>query len=107
MSPACRRIVGGRRQRFGRPRLPGRASQREAQWVAMIARGVVFPTRAERVAEIADSRTALKGQPGSLLAQGTLFDAYRRKVALLQDLIALASDAKRNGLDGRTTKDRS
>ena len=56
---------------------------------------------------IADSRTALQGQPGSLLAQETLFGAYRRKVALLQDLIALASDAKRNGLDGRTTKDRS
>ena len=56
---------------------------------------------------IADSRTALQGQPGSLLAQESLFDAYRRKVALLQDLIALASDAKRDGRDGRTTKDRS
>jgi hypothetical protein len=56
---------------------------------------------------IADSRTALQGQPGSLMAQESLFDAYRRKVTLLQDLIALASDAKRNGLDGRTTKDRS
>jgi hypothetical protein len=56
---------------------------------------------------IADSRTALQGQPGSLPAQESLFDAYRRKAALLQDLIALASDAKRNGLDGRTTKDRS
>ena len=57
-------------------------------------------------AAIADSRTALQGQPGSLVAQETLFDAYRRKVALLQDLIALASDAKRDGLDGRTTKNR-
>jgi anti-sigma factor RsiW len=56
---------------------------------------------------IADSRTALQGQPGSLLAQETLFDAYRRKVTLLQDLIALASDATRNGLDGRTTTQRS
>jgi hypothetical protein len=46
---------------------------------------------------IADSRTALQGQPGSLQAQESLFDAYRQKVALLQDLIALASDAKRTG----------
>ena len=48
---------------------------------------------------IADSRRALQGQPGSLLAQESLFDAYRRKVALLQDLIALAGDAQRKGVD--------
>jgi hypothetical protein len=46
---------------------------------------------------IADSRAVLQGQPGSRLAQESLFDAYRRKVGLLQDLIALASDAKRTG----------
>jgi hypothetical protein len=57
---------------------------------------------------IADSRTALQGQPGSLQAQESLFDAYRRKVALLQDLIALASDAKRTGAEGAlATRDRS
>lgn len=57
---------------------------------------------------IADSRTALQGQPGSLQAQESLFDAYRRKVALLQDLIALASDAKRNGAErALATRDRS
>jgi hypothetical protein len=39
---------------------------------------------------IADSRKALQGQPGSLVAQASLFDAYRQKVALLQDLIAMA-----------------
>ncbi len=49
---------------------------------------------------IADSRTALQGQPGSLVAQASLFDAYRQKVALLQDLIAMASEAKRTGADG-------
>ena len=49
---------------------------------------------------IADSRTALQGQPGSLVAQASLFDAYRQKVALLQDLIAMASEAKRTGVDG-------
>jgi hypothetical protein len=46
---------------------------------------------------IADSRKALQGQPGSLVAQASLFDAYRQKVALLQDLIAMASEAKRTG----------
>lgn len=49
---------------------------------------------------IADSRTALQGQPGSLVAQASLFDAYRQKVALLQDLIAMASEVKRTGADG-------
>jgi anti-sigma factor RsiW len=48
---------------------------------------------------IADSREALQGQPGSLVAQASLFDAYRQKVALLQDLIAMASEAKRTGVD--------
>jgi hypothetical protein len=49
---------------------------------------------------IADSRKALQGQPGSLVAQATLFDAYRQKVALLQDLIAMASEVKRTGANG-------
>ena len=48
---------------------------------------------------IADSREALQGQPGNLAAQTSLFDAYRQKVALLQDLIAMASEAKRTGAD--------
>jgi tetratricopeptide (TPR) repeat protein len=46
---------------------------------------------------IADSRKALQGQPGSLVLQASLFDAYRQKVTLLQDLIAMASEAKRTG----------
>jgi hypothetical protein len=46
---------------------------------------------------IADSRKALQGQPGSLVAQASLFDAYRQKVSLLQDLIAMGSEAKRTG----------
>jgi hypothetical protein len=55
---------------------------------------------------IADSRKALQGQPGSLVAQASLFDAYRQKVTLLQDLIAMASEAKRTGADG-AGRDRS
>jgi anti-sigma factor RsiW len=56
---------------------------------------------------IADSRAALQGQPGSLVAQDSLFDAYRQKVALLQDLIAMASEAKRSGADGAVGQDRN
>ena len=49
---------------------------------------------------IADSRKALQGQPVSLVAQATLFDAYRQKVSLLQDLIAMTSEVKRTGANG-------
>jgi hypothetical protein len=49
---------------------------------------------------IADSREALQRQPGSLVAQTSLFEAYRQKVSLLQDLIAMGSEAKRTGADG-------
>jgi anti-sigma factor RsiW len=55
---------------------------------------------------IADSREALQRQPGSLVAQSSLFEAYRQKVSLLQDLIAMASEAKRTGADG-ADRDRS
>lgn len=65
-------------------------SQLDPAVAAVVERNLVLIDKA-----IADSRTALQGQPGSLQAQESLFDAYRRKVALLQDLIALASDAKR------------
>jgi hypothetical protein len=60
----------------------------------VVERNLVLIDRA-----IADSRTALQGQPGSLVAQTSLFDAYRQKITLLQDLIAMASEAKRTGAD--------
>jgi tetratricopeptide (TPR) repeat protein len=44
---------------------------------------------------IADSREALKAQPDSRLAQESLFDAFRRKVALLQDTIALMNEMRK------------
>ena len=53
---------------------------------------------------IADSREALQGQPGSLVAQESLFDAYRQKVALLQDLIAMAGDVQRTGVNGARSR---
>lgn len=44
---------------------------------------------------IDDSRQALRTDPSSQLAQESLFDAFRRKVALLQDTIALMNDLRR------------
>jgi hypothetical protein len=68
----------------------------------VVERSLVLMDRA-----IADSRAALQGQPGSLVAQESLFDAYRRKVALLQDVIAMASEAKRSGTDGVAPRERT
>ena len=44
---------------------------------------------------IDDSRQALRTDPQSQIAQESLFDAFRRKVALLQDTIALMNDLRR------------
>lgn len=44
---------------------------------------------------ITDSRQALRSDPSSQIAQESLFDAFRRKVALLQDTIALMNDLRR------------
>ena len=51
---------------------------------------------------IDDSRQALRSDPQSQLAQESLFDAFRRKVALLQDTIALMNEM-RKGNPGRAT----
>lgn len=45
---------------------------------------------------IAESRTALQAQPGSHPAQQSLFDAFRSKIALLEDTIYLLSEIRRN-----------
>jgi hypothetical protein len=44
---------------------------------------------------IADSRDALRTEPTSQLAQESLFDAFRRKVVLLQDTIALMNEMRK------------
>jgi hypothetical protein len=49
---------------------------------------------------IADSRQAIKAQPDSRLAQESLFDAFRRKVALLQDTIALMNEMRKGNEAG-------
>lgn len=51
---------------------------------------------------IDDSRQALRTDPQSQLAQENLFDAFRRKVALLQDTIALMNEM-RKGNPARAT----
>lgn len=52
---------------------------------------------------IAESRQALRTQPDSRLAQESLFDAFKRKVALLQDTIALMNEM-RKGNDAGAAK---
>ena len=44
---------------------------------------------------IDESRAALTSQPDSRLAQESLFDAFRRKVALLQDTISLMNEMRK------------
>jgi hypothetical protein len=49
---------------------------------------------------IGDSRTALQSQPTSQLAQESLFEALRRKVALLEDTIALINEMRKGNPAG-------
>ena len=49
---------------------------------------------------IRESRTALESQPTSELAQESLFEAFRRKVALLQDTISLINEMRKGNQAG-------
>jgi anti-sigma factor RsiW len=49
---------------------------------------------------IDESRAALREEPTSRIAQESLFDAFRRKVALLQDTIALMNEMRRGNQAG-------
>lgn len=49
---------------------------------------------------IVDSRVALQTQPTNQLAQTSLFDAFRRKVALLQDTITLINEMRKGNQAG-------
>jgi hypothetical protein len=49
---------------------------------------------------IGDTRAALKTQPENVMAQESLFDAFRRKVALLQDTIALMNEMRKGNQAG-------
>ena len=49
---------------------------------------------------INESRTALRAQPTNQLAQESLFEAFRRKVSLLQDTIALMNEMRKGNQAG-------
>jgi anti-sigma factor RsiW len=51
-------------------------------------------------AAIAESRTALRSEPQSVAARDSLFDALKRKVALLQDTIALMNEMRKGNAAG-------
>jgi anti-sigma factor RsiW len=62
----------------------------DPQVAAVLQRNVAIVDQAIR-----DSRTALQSQPGSDVAQESLFEAFRRKVGLLQDTIALINEMRK------------
>jgi hypothetical protein len=49
---------------------------------------------------IAESRGALRSQPDSRVAQESLLDAFRRKLALLQDTVALMNEMRKGNQAG-------
>jgi hypothetical protein len=49
---------------------------------------------------IDESRVALRTEPGNPLAQESLFEAFRRKIALLQDTIALMNEMRKGNEAG-------
>lgn len=51
-------------------------------------------------AAIDESRVALKAHPENTLAQESLFEAFRRKIALLQDTIALMNEMRKGDQAG-------
>jgi anti-sigma factor RsiW len=51
---------------------------------------------------ISESRTALQEQPTNDSAQQSLFDAFRTKIALLEDTIALLNELRQSGQPAQT-----
>ena len=51
---------------------------------------------------ISESRTALRDQPTNDSAQQSLFDAFRTKIALLEDTIALLNELRQSGQPAQT-----
>ena len=67
----------------------------DAQTAAMLQKNLQVIDQA-----IAESRSALRNEPMSAPARDSLFDALRRKVALLQDMIALMNAMRRGNSAG-------
>jgi anti-sigma factor RsiW len=76
--------------------------------VAAADRGTLDPVTADVLqagmtvidTAIADSRAALTTHPGNEVAQESLFEALRRKVLLLQRMIALINEVRKGNQDG-------
>jgi len=67
----------------------------DAQTAAMLQKNLQVIDQA-----IAESRSALRSEPASAPARDSLFDALRRKVALLQDTIALMNEMRKGNSAG-------
>jgi anti-sigma factor RsiW len=96
---------------------PGAPRQAEVEYTSAIA-SLEEVTRAERSAldpgtaevlqtgitvidsAIAESRAALNANPDNEVAQESLFEALRRKVALLQQMLALINEMRKGNQDG-------
>jgi anti-sigma factor RsiW len=71
------------------------ATTLDAQTAAMLQKNLQVIDQA-----IAESRTALRSEPQSVAARDSLFEALRRKVALLQDTIALMNEMRKGNSAG-------
>lgn len=67
----------------------------DAQTAAMLQKNLQVIDQA-----IAESRSALRSEPSSAPARDSLFDALRRKVALLQETIALMNEMRKGNSAG-------
>jgi hypothetical protein len=70
-------------------------SQIDAQTAAMLRKNLELIDQA-----IAESRAALKAEPQSTIARDSLFNALRRKVALLQETVALMNEMRKGDAAG-------
>jgi anti-sigma factor RsiW len=73
----------------------GSPSALDPQTAAMLQKNLQVIDQA-----IAESRSALRAEPLSAPARDSLFDALRRKVALLQDTIALMNEMRKGNAAG-------
>ena len=71
------------------------ASVIDPQTAAMLRKNLELIDQA-----IAESRAALKAEPRSTIARDSLFNALRRKVALLQDTVALINEMRQGDAAG-------
>lgn len=74
---------------------PGEIPALDPQTLASIQKGRLVLDQA-----ISESRAALRTEPGNQAARDSLFDALRRKVALLQDTVVLMNEMRRGDAAG-------